>query len=210
MAKLSSNDKKELKKYAKKTTQAASGVLVGAGKSAQDKQKNFLTIKKILSDLGASNTKDHVPLAAAELRSAWKCGVIETQAVDKAIDAAALKLVIDNESSDVTATIGGIDVRLDNDQLKHQPPGTPIGTRITAGGNCFKTTCDGTWHTGLTLVHMSNWAAKEVGMVEGEKRYHGQLKPVDNIHYEGFVQLLNGTKYVLFHCYPGDKSKFLL
>lgn len=209
MAKLSSSDKKSLKKYAGKTGLSDSGIMPGAGKPSADKQKNFLTVKKILSDIGASNTVDHVPLAAVELQKQWKCAVIETEEVDKVIDAAKLKKTLDAESSAVKATIGGVDVRLDNDQLKHQPPGTPIGTRQTHGGNRFKSTCDGAWHKGVTLVHMSNWASKEKNMTEGERRFHGQATPVDNIHYEGFVQLLDGKKIVLFHCYPGDKSSYL-
>lgn len=111
------------------------------------------------------------------------------------------------DSSNVTLLQNSVEVHLDIDQLKHQHPTKPIGTRQKGGGNRFKDICDADWHKKNTMVHMADWANSLSGMTTGEKRYHGQSRPENGIHYEGFC-LMAGKKYVLFHCYPAnDNSK---
>jgi len=98
-------------------------------------------------------------------------------------------------------------VQLDCDQLKHQHPTVPIGTRVKGGGNRFVVTCDEAWHRGNTMVHMAQWATKLGVMAVGEQTYHGQAVPVNEIHYEGFCLFARGQKYVSFHCYPANDSR---
>ena len=128
-------------------------------------------------------------------------------AAQDARDAALKKLkVLRDGSSGVTITQSGVEVHLDNDQLKHQHPDHPIGTRTVSGGNLFTTVATTAWHEANTLVHMADWAAGLAGMAEGDKREHGQARPVNDIHYEGFCLMAGGQKYVAFHCYPANGS----
>ncbi|MCI5142196.1 MAG: hypothetical protein D3909_10855 [Candidatus Electrothrix sp. ATG1] len=104
----------------------------------------------------------------------------------------------------------GINVWIDNDQNKHQPKEHPIGKREKSGGSKFDGDREGSkeWHLKTTITHMHEWAAGlRNTLVEGVQVYHGQAKPVDGIHYEGFCVMLNGDVYVLFHCYPKGKKK---
>ena len=112
-------------------------------------------------------------------------------------------------STTVQAVINGVDVRLDNMQLKHQHPRVPIGDRQVKAGNQFVEQCDAAWHLANTLPHMAQWAAGLQNMKHGEKRQHGQSQPVDGIHYEGDCLMYKGQKYVLFHCYPANNSRLL-
>jgi hypothetical protein len=113
------------------------------------------------------------------------------------------------DSSGVKITHMGVEVHLDVDQKKHQHPTIPIGTRDKGGGNRFTTVADAAWHQANTMIHMAEWAAAEE-VEEGAKKYHGQAKPVDGIHYEGYVLNAGGKKYVFFHCYPNDSSDLKL
>lgn len=116
------------------------------------------------------------------------------------------------ESSVVSIKIKDVEAHLDNGQLKHQPIKYKIGTRITKAGNTFKPDKYGSpaWHRTTTLAYMAGWADRLGPMSEGEKIYHGQAKAVNGIHYEGYCLLVNGNKYVFFHCYPADGSKMKL
>jgi hypothetical protein len=109
----------------------------------------------------------------------------------------------------VQRVLHGVDTRLDNDQLKHQPKAYPIGNRHKGGGNRFNDTADSAWHILTTLDYMADWAKKLVGMGQGEIRYHGQAIPVGGIHYEGYCLMATGAKYVIFHCYPSNTSALL-
>lgn len=103
-----------------------------------------------------------------------------------------------------------LDVYLDIDQLKHQPIGQKIGTRVTSAGNTFKDASKD-WHKGKTLVHMRDWAKGLPLGADGSKTYHGQATPVDEIHYEGYCLFVGTTnRIVSFHCYPANKSKMKL
>ena len=112
-----------------------------------------------------------------------------------------------NDATNVCLIENGIQVYLDVDQLKHQPLKYPIGTRQTKSGNTFNPSNSGSssWHISNTLKYMAGWAAS-LDLEEGKKQFHGQFKPVNGIHYEGYCILLGGTKYVLFHCYPANNS----
>ncbi len=114
--------------------------------------------------------------------------------------------------SGVRLSRGNVDVHLDNDQLKHQPAGHPIGTRVTHGGtkfsgNATSTGAEGSaaWHIANTLPHMLAWADGLGAMAEGEVRHHAQGPEYNGIHYEGNCMMASGRKHVLFHCYPARK-----
>lgn len=116
------------------------------------------------------------------------------------------------DMTDVKLEREGIEVYLDIDQLKHQPILYPIGSRQTKAGNTFKPPTYGskTWHRSNTLVHMADWADSLGVMAEGQREFHGQSTPVGSIHYEGYCLFANGKKYVLFHCYPANKTAMKL
>ena len=116
---------------------------------------------------------------------------------------------LERSSTGVRIDHKGISVRLEIDQSKHQHKLVPIGCRQTKGGNKFLPKCDGAWHKKNTLVHMGKWADGLKGLSEGDKEEHGQFKPVGGIHYEGYCRMIKGKKYVLFHCYPSNKSELL-
>ncbi|WP_263384731.1 hypothetical protein [Granulicella arctica] len=120
--------------------------------------------------------------------------------------AARSLLTLEGDSSTVRLLMLGVSVRLDKDQLKHQHPDQPIGSRQKGGGNRFIATCSAAWHEQVTLPHMADWASRLPAIKAGHKVYHGQATPVDGIHYEGSCLMANNKKYVLFHCYPEDGS----
>lgn len=123
------------------------------------------------------------------------------------IDVKKLLEELQNDRSTVHAVLNGVNVALDIDQLKHQPSIYKIGSRLKGGGNKFKdSVASEAWHTANTMQHMADWANALAGLKEGEKVYHGQANAVNLIHYEGYCELLNGTKYVNFHCYPANDS----
>ena len=98
-----------------------------------------------------------------------------------------------------------IDVYLDTDQLKHQPPEHKIGTRVARGGTKFTVEeASPEWHCQNTLAYMAEWAHELGAMAEGQKVYFGQKQNVNGIHYEGYCLLAEGRKNVLFHCYPHE------
>lgn len=204
------NKKKITDFYTPKKLTYLAGTLIqtGSGRPESAKESNYIEIQKDLTTLGINNKKAEVEEAAGILGGVLGriVGVQEPPADNGA--ARSLKALKD-DSSTVQDVIEGVDVRLDVDQLKHQHKDHPIGTRHKGGGNRFNDTCDEDWHRGTTLTYMANWAKGLAGMKQGEKRYHGQLVPVDEIHYEGYCLMANGQKYVAFHCYPSNKSPLL-
>lgn len=92
-------------------------------------------------------------------------------------------------------------VRLDRDQAKHQHPNVLIGDRESFGTQ-FSDMCDIDWHMGSTVDYMAGWASSVGELAIGKKKYHGQGKPIEGTHFEGFVLQRDGSKEVLYHCYP--------
>jgi hypothetical protein len=105
-----------------------------------------------------------------------------------------------NDSSDVSITAPGIEVHLDCDQLKHQPPSQPIGSR-EKGQNKLQRRC---FAPAAPREHPKFICGTGRGSTNG-RGGKGRTRtgdPVDHIHYEGFCLLIDGLKYVSFHCYP--------
>ncbi|MDI1481755.1 hypothetical protein [Polyangium sp. y55x31] len=207
---MNQQQKRTLTEYAKAHKVALLGSLrTGAGRGVEAKEANFNDVKDLLRLQGCNITDADVADAVTILK-AQLGRELEVQKPPADNGAARKKLQLDADSSAVKKTIKNIDVRLDNDQLKHQHPTKPIGTRQKAGGNRFKDTCDAEWHKDNTLKHMADWAVGLGAMAEGTQTYHGQAVPVNGIHYEGFCLMAGGQKYVLFHCYPSDDSDLKL
>lgn len=179
-------------------------VKTGEARGADAKEGNYRLVQDELNALALNNRKDDVVEAAGYMGEVLG-RVVEVQEPPRDNGAAKSLQELKDASSVVQAIIGHVDVRLDNDQLKHQHQDNPIGTRIKGGGNRFNATCDAQWHIDTTLAHMAAWA-DGLRLVEGQKVFHGQATPVDGIHYEGFCLLAGAVKYVLFHCYPSDAS----
>ncbi len=57
---------------------------------------------------------------------------------------------------------------------------------------------------------MADWADSLGVMTEGQKVFHGQSTPEGGIQYEGYYLFADGIKYVLFHCYPANKTAMKL
>jgi hypothetical protein len=205
------NKTKVINYYTPKKAQLLSGTLIttGAGRSVDVKEANYKEVQDNLLFLGINNRLAEVTETAGILAGILGRAV-EIQA-PPADNGASRKLVtLNNESSNVTSIINGVDVRLDNDQLKHQPPSAPIGTRHKGGGNRFNNTATAAWHLANTLPHMAAWANGLGPMNAGQVTFHGQAAPVAFVHYEGYCLMANGTKYVLFHCYPSNNSALKL
>jgi len=193
--------------YTPNKLQLLAGTLIktGTGRPDTAREANFLEIQSNLTGLGINNRALEVQEAATILGEVLG-RVVEVQAPPTDNGAARKLAVLQGDSSTVQHAIAGVDVRLDIDQLKHQHSSHPIGTRHKGGGNRFNDICDAAWHQANTLVHMAGWANALAGMVQGEQRFHGQMTPVADVHYEGYCLLANGQKYVLFHCYPSNNS----
>jgi hypothetical protein len=205
------NKNKIINYYTPKKTQLLIGTLItnGAGRSDSVKEANYEEVKANLTDLGINNREPEVTEAAAILAGILGRTVeIKAPPVDNGASR-KLQTLIDCCST-VTGNIRGIDVRLDNDQLKHQPPSAPIGTRHKGGGNRFNNTATAAWHLLNTMAYMADWAVGLGVMNQGQTQFHGQAVPVRDIHYEGYCLMANGQKYVLFHCYPSDHSNLKL
>lgn len=176
-----------------------------AGRSVEDKEANYTAIFDRLQQLGY-NTTDGEMQEALKIVKQVLAREVEIQKPPSDNGAARKLVTLQRDSSTCQTTIGTIDVRLDIDQLKHQPSNAPIGTRIKGGGNRFVSTCTAAWHQANTMAYMGQWANTLAGMKEGDQKFHGQATPVNGIHYEGFCLLASGKKYVLFHCYPANSS----
>jgi hypothetical protein len=165
-----------------------------------DFETNTVNKRDYVRDLKAASAIDDADVAFMWLHVTRYLAAVR-------VDAARALQDAKNGASDVTITQNGVEVWLDNDQLKHQPIGTPIGTRVTSGGNKFKSSnASKAWHQANTLPHMAQWAAGLGRMYEGESIMHGQGMPVNEIHYEGFCLFSGGKKYAFFHCYPAHGS----
>jgi len=180
----------------------------GVGRGDDVKEGNFGHIKADLVELGVYGVAADVTEAGTLLGEILGRVVEVAEPPDD--NGAARKLAqLIRDSSAVQHVIAGVDVRLDNDQLKHQDLTKPIGTRNKGGGNRFVATCDATWHQTVTMAYMAQWANGLGAMNEGDQPFHGQFVPVNNVHYEAFCLFAGGQKYVLFHCYPANGSALL-
>jgi hypothetical protein len=177
----------------------------GAGRGDDVKDANFRHIKADLEELEVYSVAADVTEAAGILGEVLG-RVVEVQEPPNDNGAARKLAQLIRDSSTVHHVIAGVDVRLDNDQLKHQHADNPIGTRHKGGGNRFDTTCDATWHQTVTMAYMAAWANGLGAMNPGDQVFHGQLVPVNNVHYEAFCLFAGGQKYVLYHCYPSNNS----
>lgn len=170
------------------------------------KEANYCNLAELLPDLkidiNLKNVQDAAAIAGAELGEGY---VVQVSKPPDDSRAARELVILKNDSSAIQMIIGEVDVRLDNDQLKHQHKSNPIGNRQKGGGNRFNDTVTGEWHKKHTLRYMAQWAAG-LDIVEGQKQYHGQATPVAKIHYEGYCLLVKAKRYVLFHCYPSNDS----
>jgi hypothetical protein len=184
----------------------------GAGQKVTEKYLNFDEIKWWLKSALMILTDDTGVREAADIIQEFgpkkPVLVIET-APPPPLDIAKEKKKVTDDCGHAT-TIRTIYVQLDDAQNKHQPPGVPIGTRQTSGGQKFGTYATKTWHELHTMPYMARWAEGLTGMAEGKKVEHGQMKKVPiegagNCSFEGFCILLGGTKYVSFHCYPNSR-----
>jgi hypothetical protein len=196
--------------YTPKKLSLLAGTIIrnGSGRPDDIKESNYIEIQKDLTSLGINNKKDEVTEAAGILGTVLG-RVVEVKEPPADNGAARSLKALKDDSSTVQALIQGIDVRLDVDQLKHQHKDNPIGTRHKGGGNRFSDACDADWHRQNTLPYMATWAVGLGVMQQGEKQYHGQATPVNNVHYEGYCLMANGQKYVAFHCYPSNNSPLL-
>ena len=184
----------------------------GDNRNAAAKSSNFFALKGFLQQAGINTAavKD-VGDAAVIIEDALR-RTVEWSATAPPVDAARLVEKQLAGVSHVHLNYNGIDVYLDDYQLKHQPLKSPehvIGTRKKGGGNRFSSDyATPAWHMANTMVHMGEWA-EGLELREGETREHGQFKPVNEIHYEGSCLFAGGRKYVTFHCYPSDGSDML-
>jgi len=191
----------------------------GAGRGTDAKEANCREMIELLQELNVSTTDDNLQDAARILGGvlAGSVGnppnppirIVEWQRPPADGGAAQKLAAMLKDSSGVTYVNHGVTVQLDCDQLKHQHPTQPIGTRQKGGGNRFVDTCDVAWHQQNTMEHMAAWANGLGPMAPGQKVFHGQAVPVNEICYEGFCLFANGQKYVSFHCYPIDGSALL-
>lgn len=205
------NKNKIINYYTPKKIQLLTGTLIttGAGRPDLTKESNFKEIQDNLLSLGINNREPDV-IEAAGILAGILGRIVEVKAPPADNGAARKLLALNGDSSAVTSIINGVDVRLDNDQLKHQPPSAPIGTRHKGGGNRFNNTATAAWHRANTLAHMAAWANGLGNMIVGQVTFHGQAVPVNDIHYEGYCLMANGQKFVLFHCYPSNTSPLKL
>lgn len=182
----------------------------GSGRNAEAKEANCDEILFLLRRLELKNNDDEVKRGAEILGEVLGNRVVEWQRPPADGGAAQKLATLLKDSSGVSHVINGVTVQLDCDQLKHQHPKGPIGTRAKGGGNRFINTCNAAWHQANTMTHMATWANALGAMAAGQTTFHGQAVPVNGVHYEGFCLFANGEKYVSFHCYPNDKSDLKL
>lgn len=209
---LNQRDKKKVEDFYKgKKSEVLNGTLykIGNGRTIEHKESNFVEIRNDLQALGLKNTRVEIAEAASILSTIVGNRPVEIQEPPNDNGAARKLAVVQTGSSTVRHVIAGVDVRLDNDQLKHQDLKVPIGTRHKGGGNRFDSTCDATWHQTITMAHMAAWANNLGAMNQGDIIYHGQSVPVNQVHYEGYCLFDGVTKYVIFHCYPSNDSPLL-
>jgi hypothetical protein len=181
----------------------------GEARGSDAKQANYREIVDLLQQLHF-NTQESDVTEGADILAKVLGRKLEIEKPPADNGAAARLVTLLADSSGVSRDIGGVIVQLDCDQLKHQHPTVPIGSRHKGGGNRFVVTCNAAWHEGHTMAHMAQWATGLGAMTPGQTTFHGQTIPVDGIHYEGFCLFASGRKYVSFHCYPSDASDLKL
>jgi len=185
----------------------------GVGIADDKKQANGKVILELLQGMSFNTVDGDMNDAAAILGKVLgppKTPVtIEWQRPPQESPAAGKLKTLLGDASAVSHVYDEIYVQLDCDQLKHQPPSHPIGTRQKGGGNKFNNIADAAWHRLNTMAHMAEWA-RGLTLSDGETEPHGQSIPVNKIHYEGFCLLADGKKYVSFHCYPAHNSALKL
>ena len=210
---MNTDQKREFKEYVKMNSRqmkVSPFLKTGENRGVDAKIGNYREVQELLSLMTRRpNINNDNVNEAVEIFKEVTGRVLEVQ-VPPSDGGAGKKLqTLQNASSVVKMEYLGVDVRLDNDQLKHQHPSVPIGTRMKGGGSRFKHTCDASWHKLNTMIYMATWASQIGGMVEGDQKYHGQSGPVNSIHYEGYCLMAGGNKYVLFHCYPERHSPLM-
>lgn len=204
-------EKRRFEKYVNDNRIAMLKLLrTGVGRPDCWKESNYRDMQDYLRDIRILGAREDSIAEAAEIFARITNRTLEVAAPPNDNGAARKLAEVIRDSSPVQRVIEGIDIRLDNDQNKHQHPTKPIGNRQKGGGNRFKAQCDAAWHIANTMVHMARWANDLGAMRVGDKQYHGQAVAVNNIHYEGFCLYANDTKYVLFHCYPSDSNALKL
>ena len=181
----------------------------GEARGSDAKQANYREIVDLLQQLHY-NTQESDVTEGAEILAKVLGRKMEIEKPPADNGAAAKLATLLADTSGVSRDIGGVMVQLDCDQLKHQHPSVPIGRRHKGGGNRFVATCNAAWHETHTMAHMAQWATGLGAMTPGQTTFHGQMVPVDGIHYEGFCLFASGRKYVSFHCYPSDASDLKL
>lgn len=182
----------------------------GTGRGTDGKEANCAELLDLLRELRCNTTDQDIAEAAAIVGTELGNRTVEWQRPPADGGAAQKLATLQRDSSGVSHILHGVTVQLDCDQLKHQHPTVPIGTREKGGGNRFVADCDADWHRDNTMEHMALWAVGLGQMAPGQQTFHGQATPVDGIHYEGFCLFANGQKYVSFHCYPSDGSDLKL
>jgi len=202
---LRQKDQKALKTYANSNRSrilTSPFLRTGIGRSYTQQEDNFREIQSFLKAIGVT-TADDSRVKSATLIIEKEIGrTIEVLKPDPYNIVDNLIKIMKRDETDVELIKHEVKVNLDIDQLKHQHPRVPIGTRKKGGGTRFVESCDKDWHIANTLDHMADWA-NGLDMKIGEQIFHGQTIPVEGICYEGFCLMdKEGAKHVLFHCYP--------
>lgn len=181
----------------------------GEGRSRDAREANYHAIYGYLQeakiDIKSGDVEEAAPIIGTALNR-----VVEVSRPPEDGGAERKLHALLRDSSGVTIDSAAVYVQLDNDQLKHQPPNAPIGTRQTHGGTKFGVFATADWHRNHTMVYMREWARELGEMREGQAIFHGQAQIVDDIHYEGFCLYAQDKKYVSFHCYPEPGSHLAL
>ena len=201
---MNSGDKAKLTAHLKTYLATVRATLALNVQQPPAQENNYTVIKTLLVTLNMSAVHDNVVEASkmiAKAQAPLPLVVLQIKQPPPPIDVAKeVKKITDD--CGYAVTINNIYVQLDSAQNKHQPPGVPIGTRQTHGGEKFGTSATTAWHQANTMAYMAGWAAGLTGLVEGQKVEHGQARVIDGRSYEGFCVLLGGKRYVSFHCYP--------
>ncbi len=173
--------------------------------SAGARQANYIAIKAKLEALRISVEGSNVAHAAGIIGRYREPHLsIQTEKPLPAFDAGKALLAITAEYGH-HATIDGVEIYLDKDQLPHQPLNHRIGTRPAAGKRRFKNTlASALWHEANTMTVMAIWANSlpASALANGRKEFLGPSEDHHGISYEAFCQMINGTRYVSYHCYP--------
>jgi hypothetical protein len=187
------------------------------GRTLDEKRENYRVVVSYLIENTMNSREEDVGDAAKIIRDVLGLPLdIEKPPRDPAEDLPRLMADFERDSTNVGIERPGYVIKLDIDQNKHQPDPYPIGTRPHAGNRFIardiqqNPVANAAWHQANTLVEMYNWARFLGQMSPGERETTHQAIARGEylIHYEGYcLQGLNATRYVLFHCYPDDRSE---